>query len=192
MIGHRLRIAPDTVLLDGLPVTGPAETWCQLAGVPEIEDLVAAADYLLGDGRAPGICTRDELAAAIAVPGRYRTAALRRALGLARTGSRSPQESRLRVVLVLAGLPEPELNGEVVARDGRVLGHGDLVWRRYRAVSEYEGDQHRTDPEQYAYDIRRYDEFQAEGWRLLRVVKDELQKPNRPALVLRARRLLAP
>ncbi len=129
VVGHRVRTAPPVVDVGGLRVVDVHDTWCQLAGTLEVADLVAIADHLLDLAEDPEQ-ERTLLGAAIDRPGRYRTAPLRRALGLARTGSRSPQESRLRVHLVRGGLPEPELNAEVQDRVGRVLGHGDLVWRR--------------------------------------------------------------
>jgi hypothetical protein len=184
VIGHRLRTAPEVVEVAGLPVVDVFEAWCQLAGDLELPDLVAILDHLLNLAEDPA----EVVAAAgraIDRPRRYRTAALRQALALARRGSRSPQESRLRVVLVLGGLPEPELNAEVRDRDGTLLGHGDLVWRAERVVVEYEGDQHRTDQDQWNYDIRRYDDFAAAGWTVVRVPKESLRLGNRPALIAR-------
>ena len=60
-------------------------------------------------------------------------------------GSASPGETRLRLALVRAGLPEPELNVRLYGVDGRYLGKPDIVYRRQRVVFEYEGDGHRLD-----------------------------------------------
>lgn len=189
VIGHRLRSAPPVSAVHGLQVTDPIEAWCQLAGVLEVADLVVILDHLLNltDDVAALL---DRIEAAIGAPGRYRTAPLRNALRLTRPGSRSPQESRLRVHLVLGGLPEPERNAEVTDRDERVLGHGDLVWKRERVVGEYEGRQHRLDDEQWAYDIRRYDSFTEAAWTVVRVLADEMRRPHRPRLVQRFARAL--
>lgn len=93
--------------------------------------------------------------------------------------------------LVLGGLPEPLLNAPVTDPSGRVLGHGDLVWKHERVVGEYEGKQHRLDDGQWAYDIRRYDEFGDTGWTVVRVLADHMRKAVRPHLVARFARALA-
>ena len=184
VIGHRLRTEPPVVLLHGLRVCEQIEVWCQLAGLLDLADLVAVADHLLSTAADPAVM-RERMRVAVRAPGRYRTASLTRALHLARAGSRSPQESRLRIHLVTAGLPEPELNAPVLGEEGRVLGHGDLVWRSARVVGEYEGDQHRSDVRQWRYDIRRYDAFAAAGWTTIRVAADSMTPMNRAALVER-------
>ncbi len=189
VIGHRLRGAPPVVSLHGLPVADPIEAWCQLAGTLEVPDLVAIVDHMLNLCDDPD-ALRQRIESAIGVPGRYRTAPLRKALRLARVGARSPQESRLRVHLVLGGLPEPAINAEVKDRFGRVLGHGDVVWEDERVVGEYEGRQHRVDDDQWAYDIRRYEAFGEAGWTVVRVLADELQRSRRALLIQRFARAL--
>ncbi|WP_121371247.1 DUF559 domain-containing protein [Frondihabitans australicus] len=106
--------------------------------------------------------------------GRRGITALRQALGLARPGVRSPQETALRLLLLRRGLPEPEVNGIVRDDRGRRLGESDLIWRAVRVVVEYEGDQHRTDPAQFAKDIRRREDYAEAGWRVIRVTKSDL------------------
>lgn len=117
-----------------------------LAAAQELDlvDLVAAGKWLVRLRRATptGLC---EAAAAH----RGRGAVLvRRASALVRDRVDSPQETRLRLCLVLAGLPEPEVN-PVVFAGGRAVGRVDLFLGRWRVAVEYEGDQHRTDPRQW-------------------------------------------
>jgi very-short-patch-repair endonuclease len=45
---------------------------------------------------------------------------------------------------------------------------------------EYDGEQHRVDPIQFAYDIQRSEDLDELGWTRVRVVKE-----NRPADILR-------
>jgi hypothetical protein len=190
VVGHRLRIAPPVVELDGLLVVQAAEAWCQLAGLLTVEELVVAADQLLNRGWSP----KDQLELLRARAGaQMRSGAQRlgRALTLTRSGSASPAESLVRVALVQAGLPEPELNAPVLDSRGRVLGHGDLVWRRQRVVLEYEGDQHRTDRGQFRYDIERYERFREAGWTVIRVTADDLRLDRRASLAARVRRALS-
>lgn len=67
-----------------------------------------------------------------------------------------------------SGLPEPECNGELRDERGRI-GWFDLVWRRWRVASDYDGDQHRTSTVQYDRDITRFDRAAAIDWRVVRV-----------------------
>ena len=50
-----------------------------------------------------------------------------------------------------------------------MIAHGDLSWRRYRVVLEYEGRQHAEDAAQFAIDIRRLDDLADEDYRVIRV-----------------------
>src|SRR3954451_4239521 len=115
VVGHRLRVAPPVTMFGPLPVVHPDEAWCQLAAEPTLEELVVAADHLLARSAAP-----EERLALLGgrVTAQLRTGSrtLERALGLARPGSASPAETRVRILLVGAGLPEPELNSAVTDR----------------------------------------------------------------------------
>jgi very-short-patch-repair endonuclease len=82
-------------------------------------------------------------------------------------------ETRLRLLLMRAGLPEPELNPAVPV-DGRVL-HPDLLYRPWALVLEYEGDGHRTDPTAWRRDISRREALQSAGYRVLQVHSDDLR-----------------
>lgn len=78
----------------------------------------------------------------------------RRAAALVRARVDSPPETRLRLCLVLAGLPEPVPNDPILWHDV-VLGRPDLMYRGYLVCLEYEGDQHRSDTRQWNIDIGR-------------------------------------
>ena len=54
-------------------------------------------------------------------------------------GAESPQESRLRLVLVNAGLPIPETQIEFRDRFGDVRVRVDMGWREWRDAGEYDG-----------------------------------------------------
>lgn len=69
--------------------------------------------------------------------------------------ARSLKESELRVVLVFAGLPVPEVNVPVPISEA-VTVIADLFFALFRSVVEYEGEQHLGDPHQVASDIKRY------------------------------------
>lgn len=191
--GHALRRAGWRLHL-GLPAAGPASAWRQSAALLDLDALVAAADALLGGPRdrtgrrrAP-LCTIDQLTAALAAaagsPGQ-RTAA--EALGLARVGVGSPAETRLRLLIVRAGMPEPVVDHPVTVGGGRVW-HPDLAFPAARVAIEYEGDGHR-ERARWRRDIARREAFEDAGWRVVRVTAEDLDDPSR--LIERLSRLLA-
>lgn len=179
----------DLRLVRGLPVTSPAATWWSLGSELDLDDLIAAADSLVK--RTRPLCTIEELASAgTAARGRRGAALCRRALPLVRAGCDSRRETQLRLVLVRAGLPEPEVNPVVLRTiDGRYFG--DLVYSEHRVIVEYDGGHHRTDSRQFARDVTRLEHLAREGWSVVRVLKEHLADPDevvrRVVLALRSR-----
>ena len=147
-------------------------------------ELVAAGDRLLSQELAS---TTSLSEAAAAARGRG-VVPLRRAVGLVREGTDSVRETRLRLCLVLAGLPEPEVNPVVVV-GGRQVGRVDLLLRAWRVVIEYEGDQHRTDRRQWNVDISRQEQLVGADYLLIRVSAERMRHPRAVvAVVYRALR----
>lgn len=91
---------------------------------------------------------------------------------LARPGAESPQETRTRLCLVLAGLPEPGL--QIVVRDG---GRFDMGYDDYGLLIEYEGDQHRSDKRQWSSDILREERARQLGSCVLRITGELFRDP---------------
>ena len=74
-------------------------------------------------------------------------------------------ESRLRMILVLAGLPRPKAQVAIYDKDGQFVGRPDLYYEEARLGIEYDGAIHRTTlPE----DNRRQNKLLNVGVRLLR------------------------
>ena len=86
-----------------------------------------------------------------------------------RSRSASPRETRCRLLLIDAGLPEPALNHEVRDHTGRVIACVDLAYPEVRVAIEYEGEHHLLAPEQWARDLARYEALAAAGWFVIRV-----------------------
>jgi hypothetical protein len=89
----------------------------------------------------------------------------------------------MRAVVVFSGLPVPEVNAEVRDAAGVLVGIGDLVYRRWRLLVEYEGRQHALDVRQFARDIDRYGDFRTLGWAYHQVTSERLARPR--VMVLR-------
>ncbi|MFF1572977.1 endonuclease domain-containing protein [Leifsonia sp. NPDC058292] len=177
------------VLADGIPITPPAQTWGDLAAMIPPGDLVAAGDYLVGGGSP--LCTLDELILETAMrAGRRGAARAADAIRHVRVGSESPQETRLRLLLVARGLPEPELNHEIRSPAGAFLARVDLAYPGRRLAIEYEGDVHRVDLNVFRRDIARRERVEDLGWRMLRVTADDLHPDSEGRLVARVRRAI--
>ena len=171
VVGHTASVRPELWIIDGITMSSPVTTWCSLATTLSVDDLIAAGDYLLGSLRPPS--TMAELTDAVNLrPGHRGTERLRQALPWVRPRVESRQETRLRLLILRAGFPEPDTNVYLPLRPGRKRVRGDLVYLEYRVLVEYDGEQHRTDSAQYARDVERLDDVMADGWRVIRVLKD--------------------
>lgn len=126
IVGHCLRIAPaELAAWGGLRHTGPVRTWLDLAAGLSLVELVAVGDHIVH--REHPLATLHELTDALdRYPSRRGVVRARAALPLLRIGAESPRESALRVIIVLAGLPEPECNVNIYDSQGRFLARGDL------------------------------------------------------------------
>ncbi|WP_286276298.1 endonuclease domain-containing protein [Naasia aerilata] len=189
IVGHHATLgSTETVMRRGWQVTAPAHTLRQLASTLSVDNLVILGDALVA--RDAPLCTLQDLAALLPGAGGSRGAvALREALQLIRVGSESPMETKLRLLLGRAGLPEPALNVNIYDRHGRFLARGDLMYEKERVVVEYDGDQHRSDRAQYERDVDRLERLTDEGWRVIRVLRDHLADPQ--AVLARVRSALA-
>ncbi|MFS0735164.1 hypothetical protein ABC304_07000 [Microbacterium sp. 1P10UB] len=174
--------------VSGLIVCDPATTWAQLGGLVgaslSLDDLVIVGDAIIrvprlrsGHAGEPqhALARIENLRAAATVGRRAGAAALRAALELIRLGSSSPGETRARLAVVRAGLPEPELDVEILGESGELIGIADLAYRLRRVMVEYEGDQHRVDIRQWNRDIEKYAACESLGWIVVRVTSEHLR-----------------
>jgi hypothetical protein len=156
----------------------PEHAFATAARRLNLVDLVAAGDWLV----RRTLTTPDSLTAYTRAYRGAGAALARRAAVLVRRRVDSPGETKLRLCLVLTGLPEPQCN-VTLGTDAYPIGKVDLLLEAYKVILEYEGDHHRTDKRQWSVDIGRVEDFTAEGYRVLRVTADHLRQPR--ALVKR-------
>jgi len=182
VIAHRARIG-RTTMLRGVRVSDPAAAWAAIGDLAPLDDLVVIADAV---ARRHG--SLDPLVAEVALAqGRRGARRLREAIGLARLGAESVMETRARLLMVRAGLAEPELNVDILDDEtGEWLARSDFVWREQRVVVEYEGDHHRTDSAQWRADIARRRLLEEAGWRVILITADDvLRRPEQLVALLR-------
>ncbi len=169
-IDARVRAGSATTQHHGLLMTTPAQTFVDLGTELGLVDLVVLGDSMV---RA-GAVTPDELLGAVgSAPGRR---AARRAARLVRARVDSPMETRLRLLLVLAGLPEPVVDIAIRDEGGRVVYRLDLSYPQVRVAVEYDGRQHAENTAQWRWDVRRREELESDGWRLVVVLAGDIYR----------------
>jgi hypothetical protein len=152
----------------GIPVLDPVSTFIQLAGSLSLVDLVVLGDAIvrrfnMAPKRLLRLCRRS---------GDYYAGRAAVAAGYVRRGVDSPMESRLRMLIVLAGLPEPSTNVRLVNEDGSWHRRFDLCYPGIKLIVEYDGRQHADDRAQWKRDLDRREEFDDEGYRILVVTAE--------------------
>ena len=176
--GHQLQPGlGHTTRHGGFAVTTPATTWATLGAQLSVHDLVALGDAIARIPRVPGgyrapaapLGTIDQLRSAVSAGRRNGVGALRVALPLVRCGSSSHPESIVRLLLVEAGLPEPQLDVDVFDDSGTLLGCSEMAYPQYRVAIEYEGDHHRVERAQWNRDIDKYHAYAENGWTVVRL-----------------------
>ena len=188
--GHTLSVAPaDVGVWHSLRICSPARVWCELGALLTLADLVAAGDYLLhSDRRMPALASKQILADAVArYPGRRGRRLLRAALALLDAASESPQESRLRVIILLGGIPGVVANLPITTSGG-FRYRADLAFPEFKVIVEYQSGFHDS-PAAFRADMTRISRLEAEGWRVILVNKDDLDNPQE--LLQRIRQVLA-
>ncbi|WP_369256204.1 DUF559 domain-containing protein [Geodermatophilus amargosae] len=171
---HRLPLEDDDVTNRwAQPVTSPARTWRDLAGVLEPAALLAVTDQLVARHCSPSELER-QLGGRPTGRGSARARAV---LPLADPRAESPLESVLRWLVHRAGLPRPELQVDI--RDGSgFVGRADMAWPDRRVLVEFDGDGHR-DRDVLVQDLRRQNRLVAAGWTVLRFTSaDVLGRPD--------------
>lgn len=170
---HERAVGNESLLVAGIPIAGAGRTLVDMAPHLTHRQLIVVGDAMVR--RAGGL---DALVVQMQrEAGRREVVKARDAARRVRFGVDSPQETLIRLAVVDAGLPEPEVG--IIVRDeaGEWIGQGDLGYRELRIVMQFEGDVHRTNRRRWRQDIARDESFIAAGWRVLRATGDDVIRP---------------
>ncbi|HMS63200.1 MAG TPA: DUF559 domain-containing protein [Solirubrobacteraceae bacterium] len=150
----------DRTVREGFPLTSPARTLADLAGVLDRDELDAALER----ARSGRLVRPAEVLAAVARgPSRRGAGALRELLAERPTLTRSEAERRLLALIGRARLPAPATNV-------RAAGHEvDCLWLRERLVVEVDGYAYHAGRDAFERDRRRDADLLAAGHRVIRV-----------------------
>lgn len=165
----------DVCWIDDMRLTTPERTAFDIGrrllpdrSIPVLDALVRATNIKVGDvvklaDRRPGVHGRGRL---------------RSALALVDPGAESPQESRLRLLLVRGGLPPPQTQICFIDESGAVRIRVDMGWADWKVAVEYDGIQHWDDPKQRSWDIDRLAILESIGWAVVRVSAELMSRPD--------------
>ena len=180
---HVVEMEPDEMTVkDGIPVTTPARTLFDLAGVVSEQQL----EHAFNEAEYRRLTSPTSLDALLArYPGRRGTANLRRVLDTHRrygeTVAREELERRFLAFLDARGLPRPKVN--------RHTGHGELdaTWPEQRLVVELDGFAAHGTRKAFEADRAKDRALVAAGWRVIRITWRQLNgEPDTIAAQLRA------
>jgi very-short-patch-repair endonuclease len=179
---RRGTIAADEICLrQSLDCTTPARTAYDIGRRVPGDTAIIRIDGLLN---AAGCKVKEVARIADRYPGARGIRRLRDAMDLADGGAESPKETELRLLLVRDGLPRPVTQIRVGRR--RI----DMGWPEWKVGVEYDGEQHWTNPDDYADDIERLEYLAAQGWIIVRVSARQLRY-DRDGILRRVRGALA-
>jgi very-short-patch-repair endonuclease len=184
VIFRRIALETDEVVIrQGFRTTSVQRTLADLAWRLGLADAVTAIDEALHKGLVaiPALEDYSERRR-----GRKGARRFRRALSLAEQGAESPMETRLRLLLVLAGLPKPELQASILSRAGEPIARADLYYPTHRLVIEYDGSTHK---DSIVEDSRRQNRLIAAGCSILRFTAADV-RGNPDSVVAQVKRAL--
>ncbi|MEH3076404.1 MAG: DUF559 domain-containing protein [Quadrisphaera sp.] len=170
---RRERLHPQTRerRVRGVRLISPEDLWAQRCGELDEESAVALGDgvlRLLEGDLAPMHAALERLP----VEARARA---RRVLDQVRYEVCSPVETRLRLLLLRAGVPEASHFSAPIPREGRAEVWPDLQWDSVRVGVEVDGPHHSED-EQHERDIRRRRRTERHGWTQVVVSSREVMR----------------
>jgi hypothetical protein len=181
VIAHTASLATgDTRVVRGVRVTTPARTCWDLSQWLPVAEAVVIVDRLLKAELVTRLDLDSFAAARLEGVGPRGVRRFRRVIGLSDGRAESPQESRLRVALVQAGLPQPVAQVEIFDEDG-LIARTDLAYPEWRIAMEYDGLWH-AGADQLHRDRRRLNRLQAAGWLVIHVTSARL-RDDFPAVV---------
>jgi hypothetical protein len=171
---HRRRDRIGSRTVRGVPVTVPERTLIDLAYDVTVPELIQAIEWMMHRG-----LTTIDLLTAYAIEHHLRgVRRVRDVIGFVRDGSESPMETRVRLMIRFAHLPDPTPNVVLHDEHGLFLARGDLVYARWMVLVEYDGWHHERNARQRQRDIGRRERLERAGWTVIVVTSHDLAAPR--------------
>lgn len=163
--------ADEIVEINGIPVTSVRRTAFDLARHLPRDLAVRHLDAL---ARATGVSAADALILGERHPRARGLPRARLSLPLMDSGCESPQETRIRLILIDDGLPAPRT--QIRLYDGINEAVIDMGYDEPMVGFDYDGQQHQTDRDRYVHDIGRAELIDRVGWVDIRVVREHSRR----------------
>jgi Protein of unknown function (DUF559) len=171
IVAQRATTDQNPRLCKGLLVSEPTRVFLELAAARmDLLDLVALGDSLVRRKRTTPAALVEAADGYVGKGSRL----ARRAASYVRAGVDSPRESRLRLLMVLGGLPEPRVNYILRELNGDWSQRLDLCYPELKLIIEYDGRHHTEVRANWLKDIKRREALEREGWRLVIVTAEGL------------------
>jgi very-short-patch-repair endonuclease len=174
---HRVAELParEVAVRDRLPLTSPARTICDIAGVESVRDTEDA----LTEARVRRLVTDRQLLSVIERAPTRRGSAVIRALLSAESEAgytRSRAERRMQKLLRAAELPQPRVNQALL---GYLV---DFLWAEQKLIVEVDGYESHGHRAKFESDRRRDQRLMAGGYRVIRVTWRQLRDAPLPVI----------
>lgn len=176
----------DVVVRRGFRVTSPFRTVRDLGSRPDAIESVVAVDMAL---HMELVALSELISYVDTHSGEKGIKRLRRAIRSADARSESPMETRLRMHLIKAGLPVPQIQAQLHDARGEFVGRVDLYYSDCRLVIEYDGENHK---DRLTSDVRRQNALVNAGYQILRFTSVDLRVPESIVAQVRQARAILP
>lgn len=160
----------------GVRLSSYEQVFVELAEQLTLVDLVVVGDWMVRN-RKVGLTELRAFCADSRMPA---ARAARVAADHVRERVDSPMETRLRMLILLAGLPEPEVNLTLRDEYGVPVRRHDLSYPDRKVALEYDGRGHIEREQTWEKDRDRREASDDDGWRVLTILsKDIYRHPDR-------------
>ncbi|MEV4988216.1 DUF559 domain-containing protein [Pseudarthrobacter sp. LMD1-1-1.1] len=179
VVAHKVIASADEIeTVDGIRISTRSRTWLDLARRLSLAELVCLGDQIIRipraefEARSQPFDTLEGLSALVSRhPNLQGVVRAREALELMRVGADSAPESMLRLAMLDANLPEPDLQIALRPNDA-ASPTADLGYRHRRLAVQYDGGHHLLEAQRLS-DRRRDKAFESAGWTVLVFTKDD-------------------
>ncbi|VXB13195.1 conserved hypothetical protein [Arthrobacter sp. 8AJ] len=179
VVAHKVIARADEIeTVDGIRISTRSRTWLDLARRLSLAELVCLGDQIIRipraefEARSQPFDTLEGLSALVSRhPNLQGVVRAREALELMRVGADSAPESMLRLAMLDANLPEPDLQIALRPNDA-ASPTADLGYRHRRLAVQYDGGHHLLEAQRLS-DRRRDKAFESAGWTVLVFTKDD-------------------
>lgn len=171
IVVHRRQGHLNPTMRSGFPILGPDRTFVDCGTQLSLRQLVEVGDWLVAQELTDLVTLRDYVIRSH-LDGVLRA---RDAVAMVREGVESVRESAVRWEIVRSGLPEPEINLDILDALGGFLARGDLVYRVWKLLVEYDGWHHERDAVQRQRDHLRREALEHAGWRVIVITTADMR-----------------